>query len=212
MELLCNSYVGASKSRFRPPSFGQPPSPETHFLQRRNPLLQSTPLPLRSPKLCFFRFFRPHRPRFHVWDFLVPGLDKAHGFENAQVIFNVMDRNPNHKVGIYYDAMQVTLYYKGQSIGGTSLSFPFYQEPKNTTMLYSILRRTTLTLNNQRWMEFRNDRTGGMVVFRIRITSTIRFKVSVWDTKSHRMHANCDVGVGSDGSILTSYKGKRCQR
>ncbi|KAL6990832.1 hypothetical protein U1Q18_008953 [Sarracenia purpurea var. burkii] len=154
--------------------------------------------------------FRPHRPKFHVRGFLVPGLDKAHGFENARVIFNVTDRNPNRKIGIYYDAMQVTLFYKGQSIGGTSLSFPFYQEPKNTTMLSSVLGRATLTVNNQRWMEFRNDLTGGMVVFRIRITSTIRFKVSKWDTKSHRMHANCKVGVGPDGSILASYKDKRC--
>ncbi|XP_057513795.1 NDR1/HIN1-like protein 26 [Actinidia eriantha] len=153
---------------------------------------------------------RPHRPRFHVRDFSVPGLDQANGFENAQVIFNLTARNANQKIGYYYDAMQVTLNYKDINIGKTYLLFPFYQEPKNTTVLYGVLSGATLTVNNQRWTEFQSDRRGGVVVFRLQVTSIIRFKVFKWISKRHKMHANCEVGVGPDGSILATYRDKRC--
>ncbi|XP_052202921.1 NDR1/HIN1-like protein 26 [Diospyros lotus] len=153
---------------------------------------------------------RPHRPRIHVRDFSIPGLAQANGLENARVVFNATTRNPNQSIGIYYDALQATLYYDDQSIGGTPLLFPFYQQPKNTTTLSGVLSGATLTVNNQRWMQFQSDRSQGTVIFRLDITSTIRFKVSTWSSKRHRLHAHCDVGVGPDGSIFASYRDRRC--
>lgn len=154
---------------------------------------------------------RPHRPRFHVHDFSIPGLSQPSGFGNAQVIFNVTAHNPNQNVGFYYDVMLVALYYQDQNIGGATLLFPFTQGPKNTTVLYGVLiNGATLTVNNQRWMQFQTDLGKGAVVFRLDVTSTIRFKISTWYSRRHKMHANCEVGVGPDGSILASYREKRC--
>lgn len=106
--------------------------------------------------------------------------------------------------------MDGSVYYRDQKIGSTPLLFPFYQEPKNTTEVHGDLSGATLTVNNYRWEEFMSDRAQGKVVFRLELTATIRFKVNTWDSKNHRMHANCDVGVGPDGSILPTYKDKRC--
>ncbi|KAJ9136297.1 hypothetical protein P3X46_033389 [Hevea brasiliensis] len=153
---------------------------------------------------------RPHRPRIHIHDFSVPALSQANGFENAKITFNVTARNSNQHIGFYYDHVEGSVYYKDQRIGYTPLLDKFYQEPKNTTIVYGVLSGATLTVNSQRWMEFLNDRSQGMVIFRLDVTSNIRFKVSTWDSKRHRMHANCDVGVGPDGSILASYGNKRC--
>ncbi|XP_059661687.1 NDR1/HIN1-like protein 10 [Cornus florida] len=153
---------------------------------------------------------RPHRPRFHIREFSIPGLGQENGFENAQVVFNVTVRNSNQNIGIYYDATQATVYYEDQSIGGTTLLFPFYQEPKNTTVLHDVLSGAALTVNSDRWMHFLADRAKGTVKFRLEITSTIRFKVSTWDSKHHKMHANCEIGVGPDGLILPIYKDQRC--
>ncbi|KAF5742198.1 Late embryogenesis abundant (LEA) hydroxyproline-rich glycoprotein family [Tripterygium wilfordii] len=153
---------------------------------------------------------RPHRPRFHIHEFSVPGLDQPTGFENARITFNVTVRNSNQHIGIYYDSMAGSIYYKDQMIGSTPLLDPFYQEPKNTVVVYKEMSGATLTVNSQRWTEFLNDRGQGSVMFRLDITSTIRFKVSTWDSKHHRMHANCDLAVGPDGNILPTSKDKRC--
>lgn len=153
---------------------------------------------------------RPHRPRFHVQEFSIPGLTQENGFENATITFNVSTRNANHNIGIHYDSMDSSVYYKDQRIGGTPLLFPFYQQPKNTTVVFGVLSGPTLTVNSQRWMEFMTDRAAGVVAFRLELTSTIRFKLSAWDSKRHRMHANCNVQIGQDGLLSTPLKERRC--
>ncbi|KAL2454538.1 Late [Abeliophyllum distichum] len=154
---------------------------------------------------------RPHRPRFHVREFTIPGLGQANGFANAQIIFNVTSRNSNQNVGFYYDAIHMTVNYKEQSIGGKTLALPFYQEPKNTTILTGILGGYSLKLTTNQWQQFTADMSRGAVIFSVELSSTIRFKISTWESKRHRIRATCPVGVGADGSLLAIDKDKRCQ-
>jgi hypothetical protein len=153
---------------------------------------------------------RPHRPRILISNFFIPGLDQPDGFENAEISFNVTARNANRAVGYYYDSVEAFVYYRDRAIGSTPLVDSFYQEPKNTTNLSKVLKGATLDVNSDRWRVFRKDFARGAVVFRLDVTAMIRFKLSTWDSKRHRMHANCDVAVGRDGSILATSKNKRC--
>ncbi|GLU23248.1 hypothetical protein SLE2022_392700 [Rubroshorea leprosula] len=153
----------------------------------------------------------PHRPRFFVQEFSIPGLAQPNGFENAEITFNVTVRNSNQHIGIYYmDSMVGTVYYRDQSIGSTTLSGPFYQSPKTTKVVDGVLGGATLNVNNARWTEFLNDRQQGTIVFRLGITSAIKFRVSTWDSKKHKIHVDCEVSVGPDGLLLASSINKRC--
>ncbi|KAJ4977110.1 hypothetical protein NE237_002216 [Protea cynaroides] len=158
---------------------------------------------------------RPHRPRFHIRSFSFPALAQDTGFENAQITFNVTIRNSNQKIGIYYYTMKGAVYYQDQPIGGSQLpfpsSFPYYQEPKNTVWIQGQLNPpTTLVITNDRWKALMADRSAGKVLFRLELKSTIQFKVQMWDTKRHTMHATCLVTVGHDGQILPVSKNKKC--
>ncbi|XP_043689429.1 NDR1/HIN1-like protein 2 [Telopea speciosissima] len=157
---------------------------------------------------------RPHRPRFHSTNFLFPALAQDNGFDNAQITFNVTIRNPNQNMGVYYYSMEGEVYYREQRIGATPLSlpssFPYYQESKSTIWIPGQLSvPTTLVVNDLRWTELMEDRATGTVWFRLELTSRIRFKISMWESKPHRMHATCHVAVGQDGLILPVSKGKR---
>ncbi|XP_059283832.1 NDR1/HIN1-like protein 26 [Lycium ferocissimum] len=154
---------------------------------------------------------RPHRPRIFLNDFSVPALGQGGGGpENAQINFKVTARNSNQGIGIYYDASQVAVYYGEKSVGGYQVLTPFYQQPKNSTIFASILSGSSLTVTGSQWKQMLNDRSRGPVMFRVELSSTIRFKISSWNSKHHRMHANCPVGVGQDGMLLPVYKDKRC--
>ncbi|KAK7269980.1 hypothetical protein RIF29_22810 [Crotalaria pallida] len=153
---------------------------------------------------------RPHRPRFFIQDFSIPGLAQDSGFQNAQITFNVSARNSNQAIGVYYESMGCAVVYGGQKIGSMPLLFPFYQEPKNTTVVDGVFSGATLTVSSERWAEIQGDRARGSVVFSLELTSVITFHISTWHSKRHRMHASCDVRVGTDGYILPAYKGKRC--
>ncbi|XP_075482574.1 NDR1/HIN1-like protein 26 [Primulina tabacum] len=153
---------------------------------------------------------RPHRPRVHIEEFSIPALAQDSGFQNMQIIYNVTARNANQNIGVYYDSMQLTVYYQDQSIGGSPGLSSFYQEPKNTTIVAGTLSGATLTVTSERWQQFMAARSQGQVVFRLDVVSVIRFKISSWDSKHHKMHVDCPVGVGADGLILPIYKDKRC--
>lgn len=145
---------------------------------------------------------RPHRPKIHIHGFSVSGLNRESGFEKARIEFNVTARNSNKNIGIYYKGMNGTVFYRDKSIGSTPLLFPFYQEPKNTTVADGVLKGAKLTVSSVR--------KKGNVAFRFDLTAVIRFKISIWESHNHRMHASCDVAVGPDGSILDAYRDKRC--
>ncbi|KAG4143781.1 hypothetical protein ERO13_D06G212900v2 [Gossypium hirsutum] len=125
-------------------------------------------------------------------------------------VIKILYRNSNPHIGIYYDSMVGSVFYKDQQIGSAPLMDPFYQEPKTTTIVYSTFGAATLTVNSNRWKEFMDARQQGTVIFRLEITSVIRFKVTTWDTKHHKLHVNCDVAVGPDGTILPTWKNKKC--
>ncbi|XP_057796914.1 NDR1/HIN1-like protein 26 [Salvia miltiorrhiza] len=147
---------------------------------------------------------RPHRPRFFVEGFSIPA-------GNSFIFYNVTARNSNQNIGVYYDSVEVAVFYQDdQRLGGAQVLYPFYQEPKNTTVIAGALGGAALNATGRAWEQIAADRARGEAVFTVQITSVIRFKISSWDSKRHRMHANCPVRVGPDGSILRSYSDKRC--
>ncbi|KAL1567722.1 NDR1/HIN1-like protein 26 [Salvia divinorum] len=145
---------------------------------------------------------RPHRPRFFIEGFSTG---------NSVIAYNVTARNSNQNIGVYYDSVEVAVFYQDdQRLGGEPVLQPFYQEPKNTTVIAGMLGAGTSTATGQQWEQIAADRARGEVVFRVEVTSVIRFKISSWDSKRHRMHANCPVRVGPDGSLLPNNVHKRC--
>ncbi|CAN4078302.1 unnamed protein product [Withania somnifera] len=153
---------------------------------------------------------RPHRPRIFLHDFSIPAISQGIGPESAQINFNVTARNSNQAIGIFYDAMQITATYQEQSIGNSQLLTPFYQLPKNTTVLAGTFSGPMVTVTGTQWQQMLDDRSRGTVVLRLELTARIRFKIRSWKSKHHNMHANCPVGVGQDGMILAGYIDKRC--
>ncbi|KAJ0080986.1 hypothetical protein Patl1_11043 [Pistacia atlantica] len=154
----------------------------------------------------------PHSPKFHIQEFSIPGLGQTNGFANADITFNVTVRNPNRHIWIYYESMHGAIYYKDQRVGVIPILESYDQKPKSTITLKHVLsgNMSIATMNTQRWMQFMNDRVKGRVMFSLRLTSTFKYKKSMWDKKKHTLRANCNVEVGQNGLILPSNKDKKC--
>lgn len=150
---------------------------------------------------------RPHRPRFHVRSFSLSALGQDNGFVEAAFSFNVSVRNPNQNVDVYYGETDGTVFYLEQQVGTTALAFPLHQGPKSTTYVYGVLNGTSLTITVDKWKKYV---AAGTVQFRLELASRIRFKIMTFESRWHRMHASCDVGVGSDGQIASTYKNRKC--
>ncbi|KAH7653013.1 Late embryogenesis abundant protein LEA-2 subgroup domain-containing protein [Dioscorea alata] len=147
---------------------------------------------------------RPHRPRFHLSSFSLSALNP-----NSPISFSVLDRNPNHNIGIFYDAIDASIFFMDREVGSIpALSPPFYQPANNTTEF-----RGAIPGNGASGGEGSPgagsqapDRVTG---FRVELKSWIRFKVTTFDTQRHKMHVSCDAGVGADGQLLPEFR-RRC--
>ncbi|XP_008804402.3 NDR1/HIN1-like protein 2 [Phoenix dactylifera] len=154
---------------------------------------------------------RPHRPRFHLSSFSAPAIAQPPpALLNSPISFNVTDRNPNRNVGIYYDVVYGSVFYKDQLVGSGPVLNPFYQPPKNTTLVLGDLTGTAAAAGDKLAAQLADDAAAGRVEFRFELKSGIRFKVKIWDTHHHTLHVQCDVVVGPDGSLLAEYRDKRC--
>ncbi|KAI9188483.1 hypothetical protein LWI28_021195 [Acer negundo] len=163
--------------------------------------------------LVLWLSLRSHNPKFHLQEFSIPGLGQTNGFQNSHIVFNVTARNPNRRVWIFYNALRGSVYYKDYRVAVEPvLHSHYYQGPKNTTVLERVFSgtMTASTVDNQRWLEFKNDLVKGTVMFSLKFTSDVKNRRSVWDTTEHRMRVKCDVGLGPDGSMLHHFRGKRC--
>ncbi|XP_072995157.1 NDR1/HIN1-like protein 13 [Typha latifolia] len=150
---------------------------------------------------------RPHRPRFHVSTFSATGLSSSSPAPTFNTQISI--RNPNEKIGMYFGPIAGSVYYLDEPVGpAEALAGAFYQPPKNTTTIGGTLGGGQVGEVAAAGMAA--DQTAGAVAFRIELSSTVRFKVSTWDTHRHKMHVSCGVKVGSDGEILPDYKEKRC--
>lgn len=154
---------------------------------------------------------RPHRPRFHLAGFSTAGLSDNR--TAAVFSFHVLLRNPNQKIGIFYDnAMRGELFYRDDGVGAArELLPPFYQPPKNTTEIRGEMSEQGLAVDQSLLSQIRADLAAtGEVWFRLRLEAAIRFRVKTWDTHHHDMNVDCEAGVGPDGSILPAAEGRRC--
>ncbi|KAK8968598.1 hypothetical protein KSP40_PGU019465 [Platanthera guangdongensis] len=133
--------------------------------------------------LVLWLSFRPHRPRFYLSSFSAPSLNAFS--------FTLSDRNPNAKIAISYGDISAAVFYDNRQLASGTVLSAFYQPPKNTTEIHGQL---------------------GRVAVRIELTAAIRFTLSAWDTRDHRLHVNCDFAVGPDGNLLLEFQGESCSR
>nr|XP_010910429.3 NDR1/HIN1-like protein 26 [Elaeis guineensis] len=119
----------------------------------------------------------PHHPRFYL-SFSTPAVAQPLvGLLNSTISFNVTDCNSNRKIGIYYDVVYDSIYYKNQVVASDLLLNLFFQPPKNTTLVPEDLTGTTPVVGDApvAWMS--SDATAGRFQCWLELKSIIQFQV-----------------------------------
>ncbi|CAL5344214.1 unnamed protein product [Camellia sinensis] len=130
---------------------------------------------------------------------------------NSSIQFTLLSKNPNKKLGIYYDELQVYASYKGQQITvGTSLP-PFYQDHDESNLLAGSLTGTGLPAGPSFGYELGRDRAAGKLVMSLKMNGRLRWKVGTWVSGRNRFNANCVAVVDFRTSgQLSSKQGTQC--
>lgn len=175
------------------------------------PIIRQTPVE-PEPSLCLWVFqvvtvmalssaaiwvcLTPKAPIYIITDAYIPALDVRNSTSlhtrNTSILLNLEFSNPNKKMAIFYNNINVTLYYRDAIIGSNSLP-GFYQGYKNTTK-YEVLVKA-----NHKHLP--KGVTNATIVLRVCLENVVKYKIFSHKTKHHRIYNEAHVSVGSDGRI-----------
>lgn len=104
--------------------------------------------------------------------------------------FTIRAYNPNSKVSLYYDSVEVSVRFEDQILATNAVQ-PFFQSHKNVTRMHVRLTSHDVALYESVPKDLRLERTSGDIELDVFIRARIRFKVGIWKSKHRTMKIFC---------------------
>lgn len=125
---------------------------------------------------------------------------------------NISIRNPNKKIGIYYDRIEARAFYEDQRFGYDALT-PFYQGHKNTSVLNVVFKgQQAVTLQGEELTQFNQERTSGLYSIALELSLRIRFKLGKVKTARFKPKVECDdLKIPLNGSPVAGISNNKCE-
>ncbi|KAJ3680483.1 hypothetical protein LUZ60_016761 [Juncus effusus] len=129
---------------------------------------------------------------------------------NAMFNLTLRALNPNRRMSVYYDDVDISVWYDGQMIAFTKAS-PFFQPHKNTKRLDVEADSKYTPLTNQAAKDLTHDKSIGNIGLEVRVRAWIQFKVGIFKSVHYKLKAYCTpVNVGFSPKSATSFDRVYC--
>ncbi|XP_030532396.1 NDR1/HIN1-like protein 26 [Rhodamnia argentea] len=156
----------------------------------------------------------PTKPQFTIKEADINQLNLSSPRLNYSIRLTLLTENPNGKVGIYYDNLQVYVAYRGQQITEESTLPPFYQGQQHSDLLTASLVGNGLPVAASLSYQVGRDQTAGQLVLSVKVNGQLRWKVGTWVSRQYTLNVNCTVVMAFQPSALvtplSSKQGSRC--
>ncbi|KAJ0267165.1 NDR1/HIN1-like protein 26 [Hirschfeldia incana] len=133
---------------------------------------------------------------------------------NSSIQLTVFSKNPNKKVGIYYDKLLVYAAYRGQQITSEAPLPPFYQSHEEINLLTALLQGNELPVSQSFGYQIIRDRAAGNVIIGMKMAGKLRWKIGTFVSGAYRFNVNCvaivSFGPNTTTDPLASIQGTRC--
>ncbi|KMZ73545.1 harpin-induced like protein 10 [Zostera marina] len=162
--------------------------------------------------LIVWLVLRPTKPKFYLRDTTVMAfnLSITPSLLTTIIQATIAVRNPNQRIGIFYDRLQVYASYKSQPITLSSNIRPSYQPHKGVSVLSPFLYGTNVPIAPYLSTSLNQDEQSGSALLTVKIDGRIRWKVGSWTSGRYRLFVNCpaylsfDTTFGSTDSNILS--------
>ncbi|XXG73474.1 hypothetical protein AAC387_Pa07g2384 [Persea americana] len=160
--------------------------------------------------LVVWLVLRPTKPRFELQDAIINQLKTTSPntlTTNAQV--TLYSRNPNERIGVYYDRLLVYLSYRNQQITLPCDIPPFYQGHKDVNIWSPFLYGVSVPISPSVALSLGEDQNLGGLMVNVKIEGRVRWKVGTWVSGRYHLYVNCPAYMvkGSNGIRLQNPSG-----
>ncbi|KMZ72325.1 harpin-induced like protein 11 [Zostera marina] len=160
--------------------------------------------------LIIFLVLRPHKPKFTLQDATVYKLNFTQGYEpyhmTTTVQVTLSSHNPNNRIGVYYDKLDVYLDYKSQQITVPTAITSVYQGHNDVTVWSPFLFGVDIPVAPYLCISVTEDQTAGLVLMHVRTSGKLRWKVGSWTSGHYHIHVNCPAFMSVDGNGVYRFQ------
>ncbi|KAH6789745.1 Late embryogenesis abundant hydroxyproline-rich glycoprotein family [Perilla frutescens var. frutescens] len=150
--------------------------------------------------LLIWLILRPTKPHFVLQDATVFAFNLSGGNTlTTTVQVTLAARNPNDRIGIYYDRVDVYAAYHGQQITLPTLLPSTYQGHKDSTVWSPFLYGNAVPVAPYLGVALTQDEIAGTVMVNIRVRGRIRWKVGTFISGGYHLYVNCPAYINSGG-------------
>ncbi|WOL18541.1 NDR1/HIN1-like protein 12 [Canna indica] len=152
--------------------------------------------------LIIWLVLRPSQPRFYLQDTSISQLnltvvagDAATNLLTTVMQVTLSSRNPNDRVGIYYDKLAAFAAYKGQQITAATVLSAGYQGHNDVAVWSPYLYGASVPLAPYLAVSLDQDKAAGLVLVSVKVDGRLRWKVGTWISRHYHLQANCPAFV-----------------
>lgn len=155
--------------------------------------------------LLFWLIVRPNVLKFHVTDAALNQFSYANNTLRYDLALNISVRNPNRRVGIYYDSVEAVALYQDVRFASRTLE-PFFQHTKNTTLLSPVFKgQRVAPLSAEQGSKLEEEKGAGVYSIDAKLFMTVRFKFWWFKMGSVKPKIRCDLHVPLKSSNGTDH-------
>ncbi|XP_054790006.1 NDR1/HIN1-like protein 3 [Prosopis cineraria] len=158
--------------------------------------------------LIFWLIVQPRSFKFYASEAQLTQFDYDNNTLRYNLVLNFTARNPNKKLGIYYDKVQGVALYQDERFGNTDvITFrnSFRQDKKTTDPMSGVFSgQQLLPLDALRVSQYNEDKLAGAYDIDVKLNFRIRFRLGDFITGSYRPKVKCGLKVPLSANETTS--------
>ncbi|KAI3908289.1 hypothetical protein MKX01_027311 [Papaver californicum] len=133
---------------------------------------------------------RPRRLVYTIEAGKVKDFNLHNNHLNSTFDFIIKAYNPNNKISLYYDSIEVIVSYDDQTIAFDVVE-PFYQPSSNVTKLEVKPVAKSVSLLGSVAKDLKFEKSSGQVDIDVRLKARIRFKLGIWKSSHYNLRVSC---------------------
>ncbi|XP_057954743.1 uncharacterized protein At1g08160 [Malania oleifera] len=133
---------------------------------------------------------KPKRLVYTVEDASIHGFNLTNDHLNADLVILLRSYNPNSRVSIYYDSMEVSVAYDDQAVAFQAVE-PFFQGHRNVTRLELMLPVRSALLSKSAAKDLALEKSAKEIELDVHVKARIRYKVGGWKSRDRALRMEC---------------------
>ncbi|CAN4120176.1 unnamed protein product [Withania somnifera] len=158
--------------------------------------------------LLIYLILRPTKPHFILQDATIYAFNTSAPFNflmtNVQI--TIASRNPNGKIGIYYDKLDVYATYRGQQVTLPTLLPQTYQGHKDVSIWSPFVYGNNVPVAPYLGNAISQDIMIGTILLNVKIDGRVRWKVGNFVSGKYHLYVNCPAYVVVGKSLAMKYQ------